>query len=248
MERKEFDLKHYLAGSAERIANGVVRAALSDPKEIAFMARFALSAGEASKRRAKAAEKAGRIPPFLIASITGKCGLSCAGYHSHADGAPVNQLTGKEWERIFAEARALGISSILLAGGEPLLRRDVIEAAGNYPEILFPIFTNGTLLNDGYVKLFDKKRNLVPVLSIEGRREETDGRQGGGVCASVRAAMKHIQKNQLIFGASVTVTTANLREVTAKAFLDELRCGGCKSVIYVEYVPVTGRGRELDEK
>ena len=35
-----------------------------------------------------------------------------------------------------------------MENGEPLLRRDVVEAAGNYPDILFPVFTNGTLFGD----------------------------------------------------------------------------------------------------
>ena len=126
-----------------------------------------------------------------------------------------------------------------------MLRWDVIEAAGSYSEILFPIFTNGTLLNEAYIELFDQKRNLLPVFSIEGRQEKTDERRGGGVYASVRTAMERIQKNHLIFGASVTVTTANLQEVTGRAFLDELQDSGCKAVIYVEFVPVTEESREL---
>lgn len=75
------------------------------------------------------------IPPFLIASITSQCNLHCAGCYSRCneatvDAAPVKQLTGDEWNKVFTEAEDLGISFILLAGGEPMLRRDVIEAAG----------------------------------------------------------------------------------------------------------------------
>ena len=250
MENKEFNLVEYMTSGVERIVKGAVKATLTDPRESAFMARFALSSKEASRRRAKADAEGENIPPFLIASITSSCNLHCAGCYSrqnHActDDAPIDQLTGEDWDNIFAEARELGISFILLAGGEPLLRKDVIEAAGNYPEIIFPIFTNGTLLGDAYIKLFDKKRNLLPVLSIEGRQEKTDERRGDGIYASVKTAMESIQKNHLIFGASVTSTTANLQEVTGKAFLDELRESGCKVVIYVEFVPVTEESKEL---
>ena len=250
MVDKEFDLVEYMTGGVERIVKEAIKATLTDPRESAFMARFALSSREASRKRAKAGAEGENIPPFLIASITSSCNLHCAGCysrHNHActDAAPVNQLTGEDWENIFSEARELGISFILLAGGEPLLRRDVIEAAGNYPESIFPIVTNGTLLNDEYIKLFDKKRNLLPVLSIEGRQEKTDERRGGGVYTSVKTAMERIQNNHLIFGASVTVTTANLQEVTGKEFLDELKDSGCKVVIYVEFVPVTEDSKEL---
>ena len=250
MEKKEFDLGQYLTDDVEKFVRGAIRATFSNPRESAFMARFALASREASRKRAKAEAEGEHIPSFLIASITSSCNLHCAGCYSrqnHActDAAPVDQLTGEDWARIFAEAKELGISFILLAGGEPLLRRDVIEAAGAFPEILFPVFTNGMLLNDGYIKLFDKKRNLLPILSIEGRQEKTDERRGGGVYESVKSAMERISKNRLIFGVSVTVTTANLREVTGRAFLDELRDSGCKAVVYVEFVPVTEESREL---
>lgn len=250
MENQEFQLGTYLTNGVEKIVKGAIRATLTDPKESAFMARFALSSKEASRRRSQAKQNGEHIPPFLIASITSACNLHCAGCYSrqnHActDAAPVNQLTGEDWKNIFAEAKKLGISFILLAGGEPLLRRDVIEAAGEYPDILFPVFTNGTLLDDEYIRLFDKKRNLVPVLSIEGRQEKTDERRGDGIYARLKSAMERIQRNHLIFGASVTATTANLREITGKAFLDDLCSSGCKAVIYVEFVPVTEDSKHL---
>ena len=250
MEKKEFNLGEYMTGGVERIVKGAIRATLSDPRESVFMARFAIASREASRRRAKAEAGGENIPPFLIASITSSCNLHCAGCYSrqnHActDAEPVDQLTAQDWENIVSEAGELGISFILLAGGEPLLRRDVLEAAGNYPEILFPVFTNGTLLNNEYIRLFDKKRNLLPILSIEGRLEKTDERRGAGVYTRVKEAMERIRKNQLIFGASVTATTANLQEVTGREFLDELREEGCKAVIYVEFVPVMEESKDL---
>ena len=250
MENQEFKLGAYLTTGVEKIVKGAIRATLTDPKESAFMARFALSSKEASRKRAKAEQNGENVPPFLIASITSACNLHCAGCYSrqnHActDSTPVDQLTQEDWKNIFAEAKELGINFILLAGGEPLLRKDVLETAGEYPDILFPVFTNGTLLNDEYLKLFDKKRNLLPVLSIEGRQQKTDERRGDGIYDRLKKAMECIQKNHLIFGASVTATTANLQEITGKEFLDDLRESGCKAVIYVEFVPVTEESKEL---
>ena len=46
------------------------------------------------------------------------------------------ELETAEWERIFAEAKELGIAMILLAGGEPFMRSDVIAAAAKYPETI----------------------------------------------------------------------------------------------------------------
>ena len=247
---EKFDLQEYLTEGVERIVSEAVKATLRNPKESAFMLRFAAASRKASKKRRKAEDKGEHIPPFLIASITSKCNLHCAGCYSrcnHAtvDSEPVKQLTDEEWQNVFNEAEELGISFILFAGGEPMLRRGVIEAAGKKQNILFPIFTNGTYLDERYLELFDKCRNLIPVMSIEGSREMTDERRGAGIYDRLITNMDEIKKRGLIFGASVTVTTRNYKEVTSQAFLDSLAEKGCKVVIFVEYVPVTEESREL---
>lgn len=245
-----FDLQNYLIEGVEGVVKEAVKATLKDPKESAFMLKFAAASRSASKKRRSAEDKGEHIPPFLIASITSKCNLHCAGCYSrcnHAttDSDPVSQLTDKEWLRIFDEADDLGISFIILAGGEPMLRRDIIEAAGKKQNILFPVFTNGTYMDERYFELFDKCRNLVPIMSIEGSREITDSRRGAGIYDKLMVNMKVFRKRGLIFGASVTVTTENFREVTSHEFLGSLSEKGCKAVIFVEYVPVTEESREL---
>ena len=67
--------------------------------------------------------------PFgLLAELTYRCPLSCA-YCSN----PLNladygdELTTAEWQRVVAEARELGVLQLHLSGGEPLVRRDLVE-------------------------------------------------------------------------------------------------------------------------
>lgn len=247
---KDFDIQSYMTNGVERVVEDAIKATLQNPKESLFMAKFALTSKNASKLRASFEEQGEHIPPFLIASITSNCNLHCAGCYSrcnHAttDEVPVKQLTDQEWLDIFEEANQIGVSFILLAGGEPLIRRDVIKAAGKQQNILFPIFTNGTYMDEDYFSLFDKSRNLIPVMSIEGNKEKTDSRRGDGVYDKLIQNMDELNRRGLIWGASVTVTTENLREVSSKEFLDSLSSRGCKLVIYVEYVPVTEESKDL---
>lgn len=248
--KEKFDLQNYLIEGVEGVIKEAIKATLKNPRESAFMLKFASASRSASKKRRKAEDNGEHIPPFLIASITSKCNLHCAGCYSrcnHAttDAEPVSQLTSDEWLHIFDEADELGISFILLAGGEPMLRRDIIEAAGKKQNILFPIFTNGTFIDEKYYTLFDKCRNLIPIMSIEGNREITDNRRGSGIYDKLIANMEEFKKRGLIFGASVTVTTKNYKEVTSDEFLGSLADRGCKAVIFVEYVPVTEESSEL---
>ncbi len=245
-----FDIQAYMTKGVERIVADSVRATLKNPKESAYMASFALSSKAASAKRAKLEEKGEHVPPFLICSITSSCNLHCAGCYSrcsHAthDAEPVRQLSDDEWMKIFEEADELGVSFILLAGGEPFLRKGVIEAAGRKPSILFPVFTNGTFMNEEYFKLLDKCRNLVPIMSIEGGREETDSRRGAGVYDKLVANMDELYRRGIIFGASVTVTTENIKTAASDEFIGMLSDKGCKAVIFVEYVPVTEESEHL---
>ncbi len=244
------NIQRYMTGGVVRVVTDSLRATSGNKSESAFMKEFAKDTRLASKKR-RAAEKNGEhIPPFLIASITSECNLHCAGCYSRSnnaccDSAPVNLLNAEEWDKIFGEAQELGISFILLAGGEPMMRYDVISRAAEHRSILFPIFTNGTFLNDKYLEVFDRNRNLLPIISIEGDRGTTDARRGEGVYDKVTAAMVKIRDRNMVFGASVTVTKENLEEVFSDKFLDNLYSLGCKAVIYVEYVPVNDDSDKL---
>lgn len=190
-------------------------------------------------------EKIGtHIPPFLIASVASQCNLHCAGCYARAGGAcgesrSAADLSGEKWESLFAEAAGLGIPFILLAGGEPFMRRDVIQAAARNREIVFPIFTNGTMLDEAYLSLLDESRNIIPVFSIEGEARQTDSRRGAGVSAVLDEAMRRLAEKGILFGVSITVTSENMRAVTDPRFLKGLRQKGCGVVFFVEYVPVS---------
>lgn len=246
----DFNIQEYMSNGVANVIKSAVKATLKNPKEALFMADFALATKKASDKRKKAEKNGERIPAFLISSITSSCNLHCAGCYSRqnqacSDEPPVNQLSGEDWNTIFDEADELGISFILLAGGEPLLRYDVIEKAAEHKNILFPIFTNGFMVGDKYLELFDKHRNLIPIISIEGDKNSTDARRGAGVYDKVMDSMQKIEERDLIFGVSVTVTTENMQEVYSKEFIDALLQLGCKAVIYVEFVPVTEDAKHL---
>lgn len=129
----------------KRIVSDALKATLKDPRESAFMLRFAAASGKASKKRKKAEKQGEHIPPFLIASITSKCNLHCAGCysrcnHATADAEPVEQLTDEQWFRIFDEADNLGISFILLAGGRADVKAGRYRSRGKKNQRIIPHF------------------------------------------------------------------------------------------------------------
>ncbi len=243
-----FDLVQYLSDGVESLVKDAIKATITNPKETAFLMRYATHSKKSEKLRRKAEQRGEHIPSFLIASITSDCNLRCAGCYAHATKpcAGHDPLDGAEWNRIFSEAGELGVSMILVAGGEPLMRQDVISQASNHPNIIFPIFTNGTLLDNALLKTLDKHRNLVPILSIEGDESQTDSRRGNGMYKRTMENMETLKESGLLFGASITVTAENLDTVTNETYIDWLASLGCKIALFVEYIPFESKSLALD--
>lgn len=246
----DFSLSDYMSNGIENIIRGIIKASFRNPRETAFIAKYALASKEAKKKREGLAGEGENVPAFLISSITSNCNLFCKGCYARenkscGEGVKKAQLSTERWGSIFKEAKELGVSFILLAGGEPLLRRDVLEKAAEVKDIIFPIFTNGTMLGDEFLKLFDKNRNLVPILSIEGDKDQTDSRRGSGTYDALVKVMERLKEKGILYGISVTVTTENVRTVTSSSFFNALYQKGCKAVIFVEYVPVDASTKTL---
>ncbi|EPY2277117.1 radical SAM protein [Clostridium sporogenes] len=247
---KEFNLSEYMSEGIENIVRNVLKSSIKNPKETAFIIKYMLTVREAKHKRDMLGSKGEHIPPFFMGSIATNCNLYCKGCYARAnkscgDNLKDSEMSEERWGEIFNEAKELGISFALLLGGEPLMRKGVIEKAASIKEIVFPIFTNGTMFDESYINLFDKNRNLVPMISIEGNEDQTDGRRGIGTYNSIMTAMDSLNKKGILFGGSVTVTTENIMTVTSKEFVQELYNKGIKVLIFVEYVPVTKSTRNL---
>lgn len=254
-----FNLEAYLTDGVKNIVYGILKATMHNPKESRFMANYAAQSRRGSKLREKYEKSGQHIPPFLIASITTLCNLRCSGCYARANHSCYEEESGndarkllhaEQWGSIFQQAADLGIGFVLLAGGEPFVRGDVLTTAGEYSNILFPIFTNGTMIDADFLELLDQKRNLIPMISIEGKRETTDARRGEGVYHQVYSTMQKLHNKGLLFGASITVTKENVEEILSASFIEELSSCGCKAIIYVEYVPIDHQssGIALDEE
>lgn len=208
---------------------------------------LALRQWHAARRRGRLAQQGITTPPFLIFSVTAKCNFRCKGCYANAlHRLPKTELTSSEVADIFRQARDLGTLVVLLAGGEPLLREELLSLTAKFPEMLFLLFTNGSLLDTQRVKELGRQPHVVPILSLEGEAEETDQRRGAGTYQSVAKAMASLQRERVPFGASITLTRHNLREATEKSFVKNLIRRGCLSFFYINYVPVVPGTEELE--
>jgi MoaA/NifB/PqqE/SkfB family radical SAM enzyme len=246
-------LDTYLNKAIRKLVSNVYKAVITNPKESLFVLKMQRVFKQAETIRKAYLEKENlHIPPFLISSIATDCNLSCTGCYARANNIcgtkeanKTKELSADQWLKIFNEAAQMGICFILLAGGEPFLRKDIIEAASKIKEVIFPIFTNGTVVNETYLDFFSKHLNLIPILSLEGRKEGTDERRGKGVYNKVIQSMEELKSRKLFYGASLTVTTDNLDILTSFSYINHLRDLSCKIIFFIEYVPAEANTAHL---
>ena len=216
-----------------------LRINMTNPAYVYFLLQTLWRQRKAKQKRRQWEQEGIHVPPFMIASITNRCNLQCKGCYNRAQHRTERQeLSEDKLRDIIRQADELGISIMLLAGGEPMVRKEIFSIMGEFPQIIFPIFTNGLLLNEEMVGMFKKRKNAVPVISVEGHREETDVRRGAGVYDHLEKTFRLLKKNGIFFGTSITMTAKNFDLVTGHAFIEKLMESACRLFFYVEYVPV----------
>lgn len=204
-----------------------------------------------AQRRAARLRSANRaqglhVPPLVIASITRRCNLHCAGCYSRAfTSTPEPELRFEEWRRILAEASDLGTSIAMIAGGEPFARPDLLQLTRDFPEMVFPVFTNGLLIDEAVIGELRRQRHVIPILSLEGRAVDTDDRRGRGVHDRVIGTAALLKRKGLFFGTSVTLTRLNFESAVSPETVDDLRRAGSRLVVYVEYTPIEAGTEDL---
>ncbi|MFH0702844.1 MAG: radical SAM protein, partial [bacterium] len=195
--------------------------------------------GDNQRKRAKFHEKNGFYPPtVLLSSITQKCNFNCAGCWAH-NYETKEDLSIETWKRVFDEARnEMGVHIMPIVGGEPFIRPDFLDLAEQYPDCIFLVFTNGSLLTDKVIERIKKMGNIAPMFSLAGLEESTDKIRGKGAFHTVMEKMDKLKKAGVFFGVSLTATRENTNEVISDDYMKMLSDKGSLWTWVFHYVPV----------
>jgi MoaA/NifB/PqqE/SkfB family radical SAM enzyme len=175
----------------------------------------------------------------MIFSITHRCNLHCKGCYAQAlHPSSKGDMSEGKLRSIYNEAHELGISFAVLAGGEPLVRPEILDITQEHPDMLSLLFTNGTLIDDATLDRFRTQQHLVPVISMEGYQEDTNGRRGQGIHEYLETILPKLQERGIFYAVSLTVTRSNFDTVTGEPFIERLIDMGCRFFVYLEYTPI----------
>jgi len=116
--------------------------------------------------------------PVAMINITNRCNLKCKHCFVFREGTPntpqKDEMTTEEMiKEIKKYRRKYGIQRMVWMGGEPLLRRDVLEEG-------IKLFPQNTITTNGTLPLFNLGPKIKWVISIDGPEEINDEIRGKG--------------------------------------------------------------------
>lgn len=192
--------------------------------------------GVANKKRNKFRKEVGFSPITYMISPTMRCNLNCVGCYAGAYSKM--DLPIQDLDRIIREGKEIGLYFVTILGGEPFISDDMWKIYQSHSDVLFQVFTNGTLLDDELINRIVSLGNVIPVISIEGFEMETDFRRGKGTYKKIIQLMENLHKVGVLFGFSCTVTKNNMETIISDDFINLLLEKGALFGWHFLYVPV----------
>jgi SynChlorMet cassette radical SAM/SPASM protein ScmE len=183
-----------------------------------------------------------KTPRSVDLEITTACNLRCR-YCSHfsSPGDVTADLPTAEWRTFFEELGNLGVMSVVLSGGEPLLRPDILELIESIVKnrMRFDILTNGTKVTEDLARAIasTKRCNYVQV-SIDGATADVhDSYRGKGVFHKAVSAIRTLKEAGVRVTVRVTIHRKNYETIDdiARFLLEDLGLPGF-STNYASYM------------
>lgn len=179
-------------------------------------------------------------PGFFVISPSMKCNLNCYGCYAGSY-EKSSELTFNEIDSVLNQAKEMGVYFCVVSGGEPLFHPDIFRIFKKHNDIIFHVYTNGSLINENTCRILAKTGNVIPAISLEGYKKETDERRGRGHFDRVMKTMTLLKEAKILFGFSATLTRQNTEILSSDKFIDFMIDKGCVFGWYFMYVPI---GRE----
>lgn len=182
-------------------------------------------------------------PLRVLLLITDRCNLSCA--HCSATAlASKNELSTEEWKTILKQCREIGVQSVNIQGGEPMMRKDffeIIEFASSIGLFVY-VPTNGYFINPKNAKLLAQSKVRSMQISLEGPRDVHEQIRGqGSYDRAVKAIETLVQHNIPVSTMSILSTlTVNHIEWS----INFAQQSGASGVSFERLIPV-GNGTRM---
>ena len=187
--------------------------------------------------------------PVVVWNMTRRCNLKCI--HCYSNSADIDypdELSTEEGKKLINDLAAFGSPVILFSGGEPLLRRDLLELAQYAKDkgMRAVISTNGTLITKDIAAKLQKVGLSYVGVSLDGIEKTHDRFRGKkGAFAAAIEGIRNCREAGIKVGIRFTVNKHNLADV--KEMFQLLRKEKIERLCFYHLV-YTGRGSKLREE
>lgn len=187
--------------------------------------------------------------PVVVWNITSACNLKCVHCYAEVrDAAGAQALSHAEGRALIDDLAAFGVPVLLLSGGEPLARPDVLElaayAAGKGMRVTFS--TNGTMIDRAWAARFKQIGVGYVGISLDGLRETNDRFRGvPGAFDRALDGIRACRAEGVKVGLRYTLTRANLEDLPGVFDLIEQEDIPRACFYHLVY---TGRGKDITEQ
>jgi MoaA/NifB/PqqE/SkfB family radical SAM enzyme len=186
-----------------------------------------------------------KLPDLISVAVTAECNLRCEFCSYEAMRRPgTAPLRTDELKSVIRQAQDLGVSTINLVGGEPLLRPDVTDLIASVDKDLSQVilFTNGTHLAERARELRQAGLTSVIVALDAARPEEHDRRKGQSQAfARAVAGIAAARKQKLLVGISTVVQPDDVASCEMEAVFALGKQLGVNQVLVLDAVARDGR-------
>jgi radical SAM protein with 4Fe4S-binding SPASM domain len=170
--------------------------------------------------RHSGAQKTGTRPgvgPVVVWNATKTCNLECVHCYADADTKRfIGELTTEEAQRMIEDLADFKVPALLLSGGEPLVRPDILDLA-EYATALgvrVTFSTNGTLIDEKKAERIAKIGVTYVGISIDGSEERHDRFRGRkGAFRDAIRGIRHCRQAGIRVGLRFTVTQENIGDL-----------------------------------
>ncbi|MFH0844430.1 MAG: 12,18-didecarboxysiroheme deacetylase [Pseudomonadota bacterium] len=187
--------------------------------------------------------------PVIVWNMTRACNLKCLHCYAHAlERSHDKELTRQEAVTMMDDLAEFGVPVILFSGGEPLLRKDLVELASYAVDkgMRAVISTNGTLITKQKAKELKSVGLSYVGVSLDGTEDVNDRFRGKkGAFKEALAGIRNCQDSGLKVGLRFTINLINQEEVPR--IFDLLEELAIPRVCFYHLV-YAGRGSQLREQ
>jgi radical SAM protein with 4Fe4S-binding SPASM domain len=171
----------------------------------------------ATEPSSDAAQTSADRKPIVIWNVTNTCNLHCVHCYSESkDKKYAGELTTDEGKKLIDDLADFGIPVLLFSGGEPLLRKDILEL-GSYAigkGIRVVISTNGTLITSDVAASLKETGFSYVGVSLDGMRSTNDKFRGKrGAFEEALAGIRNLKKEGVKVGLRFTLNKHNFRDL-----------------------------------